>query len=358
MKLTVAGLGAKHVLDLEPEETIRNVKARLEALTSLSAAEMRLLVKGKAPEDATKLGGLGLSDGAKIMLMRSAAGAKTSGAKPAAASTPGVPAWLVVGAIVDYVDGKEDGRQAEIKAVHTDDPEGGLYCTISLDGAERQTPADRLRLRTSSAATVSAAAGTSAGEGASTVEAGEGPVTLTVSQGKRLITLRCEASTSVKSLKALLAPITGADAGTMKLLYKGREATDASTVDALGLAPAGGKLMLLFRARHHREAEGAAAVANCSEQLVSLRERVKRIRHKISKRLLTGGEALAELGGLDEELAGLAQDLKNAAPNESSEAASARAARIAECDALSVALGDARREEAQAELRAQTGRLD
>ena len=79
MRLTVAGLGAKHVLDLEPEETIRNVKARLEALTSLSAAEMRLLVKGKAPEDATKLGGLGLSDGAKIMLMRSAAGAKVSG---------------------------------------------------------------------------------------------------------------------------------------------------------------------------------------------------------------------------------------------------------------------------------------
>ena len=137
-----------------------------------------------------------------------------------------------------------------------------------------------------------------------------------------------------------------------------KRCTPLTLAGGLGLAPAGGKLMLLFRARHHREAEGAAAVANCSEQLVSLRERVKRIRHKISKRLLTGGEALAELGGLDEELAGLAQDLKNAAPNESSEAASARAARIAECDALSVALGDARREEAQAELRAQTGRLD
>ena len=76
MKLFVSGLGGKHELESSPDDSIRSVKQKLEPLAKLSAAEMKLLVKGKAPADDVKLSTLGLADGAKLMLMRSAAGAK------------------------------------------------------------------------------------------------------------------------------------------------------------------------------------------------------------------------------------------------------------------------------------------
>jgi len=356
MKVTVTGLGGKHEIDLLADDTIRSVKQRLEPLTSLSANEMKLLVKGKAPDDSAKFSDLGLSgDNAKVMLMRSAKGAKSVVTAPASSvAIPGAPAWLTVGATVDYVDGTGAVHTAVIKAVHTDDPTG-LYCTVSLDGAERQTPLDRLRLRGSAADTI-AAAGSAPAAPAGPTEAGEGSIALTVSNGKRLLTLRCEASASVSELKALLAPLTGAEAATMKLLSKGKEAMNNSSVEELGLAPSGGRLMLLFKARHHKEVEGAQAVASCSDQLDSLRARIEKTRHKITKRLLTGAEAIAELGGLEEEVAALAQDLKNAAPNESSDAAKARSAQLEETAALTSAIGQAREAETLADLRVQTGR--
>ena len=356
MKLTVSGLGGKHEIDLLADDTIRSVKQRLEPLTSLSAVEMKLLVKGKAPDDSAKFADLGLSgDNVKVMLMRSAKGAKTLVTAPASSATiQGAPAWLAVGATVDYVDGSGACQTAMIKAVHTDDPTG-LYCTISIDGTERQTPLDRLRLRGSAADTI-AAAGSAPAAPAGLTEAGEGSITLTVSNGKRLLTLRCEASTSVSELKALLAPLTGAEAATMKLLHKGKEALNTSSVDDLGLSPAGGRLMLLFKARHHREVEGAEAVASCAERLAALRETITKTRHRITKRLMTGAEAVAELGGLDGEVAALLQDLRNAAPNESSSAAKARASQLDEAAALASALSEARQEETLADLRAQTGR--
>ena len=67
-------------------------------------------------------------------------------------------------------------------------------------------------------------------------------------------------------------------------------------------------------------------------------------------------EAVAELGGLDGEVAALLQDLRNAAPNESSSAAKARASQLDEAAALASALSEARQEETLADLRAQTGR--
>ena len=76
----------------------------------------------------------------------------------------------------------------------------------------------------------------------------------------------------------------------------------------------------------------------------------------MNKRLMQGAEALAALGELDGELAELAQDLRNAAPSESSEAAAERKARIDECERLGAELAEARREEANAELHAQLGR--
>ena len=159
-------------------------------------------------------------------------------------------------------------------------------------------------------------------------------------------------------LKQLLVPLVGgaAEPATMKLLSKGKEATDGSTVEELGLAPAGGRLMLLFKARHHREQEGAAIVKDCAGQLADLRSRVEKLRNKLTKRLFDVAEAQVQLGALDEEVGAIAQDLKNAAPGESSEAAAVRKEHLAECARLAEELGEARRAEGEAQLRAQLGR--
>ena len=360
MKLFVSGLGGKHELESSPDDSIRSVKQKLEPLAKLSAAEMKLLVKGKAPADDVKLSTLGLADGAKLMLMRSAAGAKTTAApaKPSALVAPGAPAWLIAGAEVDY-DGPDGIKMAIIKAVHTDDPQGGLYCTIQLDGGERQTPADRLRLRGSAAATIAAASSSSAVDvsDATPTVAGEGPIKLTVSQGRRQLTLHCDGATKVSALKQLLAPLTSAEAVTMRLLSKGKEAADSMSVEELfGTSTTSGRLMLLFKERHHREKDGAAAVASCSELLEGLRTKVAKVKHKLSKRLVTGAEATTALGEVEEELAAIAQDLANAAPNESSEAATTREKHLAECAEISELLSQARADETRSQLMADLGR--
>ena len=75
-KIVAVGLGGKHELEIASTDTVRNIKAKLESLTSLSADELKLVVKGKTPADATPVSELGLAEGAKIMLMRSKEGAK------------------------------------------------------------------------------------------------------------------------------------------------------------------------------------------------------------------------------------------------------------------------------------------
>jgi hypothetical protein len=352
MKVTVAGLGKKHELDLGGDDTVRHVKARLEPLTGLAAAEMKLLIKGKAPDDAATLGALGVADGAKVMLMRSQLGAKSASVATTAQVVQkvvaGAPAWLVAGARVSYQNSHGFFEPAVVLAVHTDDP-SSLYCTITMDGGtERQTSVDRLVRRDSE---VPGSAG--ADVVAQNPEAGSGPISVVVAQGKRQLTLHCEATSTVAELKALLSGLVGADTATMKLLARGKEATDTSTVDSLGLAGGGGRMMLLFRARYHREEEGAAAVASCEVQLTGLRARIEKARHQITKRLLAGAEALALLGELDGEVAALAQDLHNAAPAEGAEAAELRTKRLSELDALAEELKQARQAEAQAELEVQ-----
>ena len=113
----------------------------------------------------------------------------------------------------------------------------------------------------------------------------------------------------------------------------------------------GGRLALVD-ARALQRVEGLLG----AELLGELRGRIDKTRHKITKRLLTGAEALAVLGSLDEEVATLQLDLKNAAPNESSDAAKVRAANLAECERLAEELAEVRRAEAQAELMQQIGR--
>jgi uncharacterized membrane protein YccC len=175
-------------------------------------------------------------------------------------------------------------------------------------------------------------------------------------QGRRQLLLHCEPTSRVADLKALASGLVdGTPPTSMRLLSKGKEASDESTVEALGLC-SGGKLMLLFRAGFHRAAVGAAVVRDAAPLLTDLRERIAATRHKVTKRLLRGAEALGELGGLSDEVAALAQDVTNAAPHEAAEAAARRTAQLAELENLAAELEEARRVEALAELRGQIGR--
>jgi hypothetical protein len=77
-------------------------------------------------------------------------------------------------------------------------------------------------------------------------------------QGRRQLLLHCEPTSRVADLKALASGLVdGTPPTSMRLLSKGKEASDESTVEALGLC-SGGKLMLLFRAGFHRAAVGAS----------------------------------------------------------------------------------------------------
>lgn len=364
MKLTVVGLGGKHELEVKAADTLAAVKAQLAPLVSLPPEELKLVAKGKAPPDATPLSALGLADGGKLMLMRSQAGAKSlqqrgKAAAPASATSAnsrplGAPPWLSIGCEVDYLDSGGERHSAVVQAIHTDDPPQ-LYCTVALaGGGERQTPLDRVQPRGGGGG---AGGGGVGGRGAVTA-AGEGPVLLSVSQGASKFELRCEPHSTVLSLKALLAPLVsgGAEPAAMRLLAKGKEAADDATVAALGMAPAGGRLMLLFKRRHHAEREGVALVQDGVARLAELRERVGKLTSRLRKRLLDAAEAQVQLGALEEELNAISLDLKNAAPNETSDAAAVRRERLAECARVGDELSAARKEHADALLGAQLGR--
>ena len=289
--LSVSGLGSKHTLECEPSDSIRAVKAKLEPLVHMAPAEMKLIVKGKAWDDDAKTLGSMSVDGAnvkflKVMLMKSRAGATAAAAsKPAAPLPP-------------------------------------------------------------SAAPASSAAPAPA---AAAAPLGAGSIALTVAQGTTKHALLCEGATTVRELKALLQSATGAEPPLMRLLVKGKEAADASSVAELGLA-SGAKLMLLFRGTHHRQQEGAAAVAGGASTLADLRSRVERQRRQIEKRLASGAEALASLGALDGECEALAQDLRNAAVAPGADAAASREAQLAELASIVALLADARAAEAKASL--------
>ena len=77
---------------------------------------------------------------------------------------------------------------------------------------------------------------------------------------------------------------------------------------------------------------------------------------KLTKRLLDSAEAQVQLGALDEEIGEITLDLKNAAPNESSEAAGVREQRLAQAAEIADELRAARDELKAADLAAQLGR--
>ena len=229
MKIIVSGLGGKHELDVSPEDALRAVKQKLEPMTGLDSAQMKLLVKGKSPDDGATVGALGLADGAKVMLMRSQLGAKKEAASaPPPTAGGGGPSWLVGGAKVLYRAGDGSLEHAVVRVVHTDDPAAPYY-TIDVGGAERQTPGDRLLRPDATAPTPPPAAPS---------EAGAGPISLTVTQGKRQLLLRAEPATTVAALKALLSGmLDGAAPAAMKLLYKGRLRRASDCFAALPIPP-------------------------------------------------------------------------------------------------------------------------
>ena len=91
-------------------------------------------------------------------------------------------------------------------------------------------------------------------------------------------------------------------------------------------------------------------------RLAELRERVGKLALRLRKRLLDAAEAQVQLGALEEELNAISLDLKNAAPNETSDAAAVRRERLAECARVGDELSAARKEHADALLGAQLGR--
>ena len=73
MNITVLATGTRHTLVCAPADTIRELKKRLAPLTAIAAAEMRLVAKGKTlDDDIATLASFGVTDGAKIMLIRTA----------------------------------------------------------------------------------------------------------------------------------------------------------------------------------------------------------------------------------------------------------------------------------------------
>ncbi|KAL1529711.1 hypothetical protein AB1Y20_000650 [Prymnesium parvum] len=252
MRLTVGFGGAKHLIDDASSTTsVKELKLRLEPLTGLHMGHMRLIVKGKQPEDDVTLGALGVVDGAKLMLMRK--GEDTSKrSRPTADSHP-----QEAGPSVTATDSTFPPKHDAIIAV------------------------------------------------------GDGPITLIVAKGKQIYELRCDQTSTVGELKHMIQSSSGVEPAYQRLLVKGKEPSNGQTVSQLGLAK-GGKLMLLFRDGHHREMEGMATLDTAQTELASLEQRWEGLQRKVKKRLLDAAAGIAELGAIEGLLAGLMQDLQNA----------------------------------------------
>ncbi|GAB2284814.1 DNA damage-inducible protein 1 [Dionaea muscipula] len=74
MKITVMTADEQIItLDVDPDESIENVKALLEVETQVGLQQQQLLYNGKEMRNHEKLGGLGVRDGDLIMMVSGAA---------------------------------------------------------------------------------------------------------------------------------------------------------------------------------------------------------------------------------------------------------------------------------------------
>ena len=198
----------KHTLQVSGKTSVAEVKTQLESRCGISVAQQRLLVKGKqAFDDELRLEALGIAEGAKLMLLRNAAGAKA--ALASASSAESVPLF----------------------------PSARSASPATTPSAPTAPPI------------------------------GHGPISLTVSQGRSVS--YCHADT-MREINSFLEQPANAAPTQQRFLHKCKEATDELTIQQLGLSN-GGKLMLLFRQRHHQQEGGRAMIASFDEPLAALR---------------------------------------------------------------------------------------
>tara|TARA_B100000524_G_scaffold23971_1_gene12191 strand:+ start:189 stop:416 length:228 start_codon:yes stop_codon:yes gene_type:complete len=74
----------------------------------------------------------------------------------------------------------------------------------------------------------------------------------------------------MREINSFLEQPANAAPTQQRFLHKCKEATDELTIQELGLSN-GGKLMLLFRQRHHQQEGGRAMIASFDEPLAALR---------------------------------------------------------------------------------------
>ena len=120
----------------------------------------------------------------------------------------------MVGANVDYLE-SAGGRQSQPAVVKAITPTTLRSCTAPSRSPMAAYTNGRRKLDRLLPRDDRVKAGTGGGGGGGALaEAGEGPISLGVSQGARKFTLRCEASTSVRALKLLEPLVGGAKAAT------------------------------------------------------------------------------------------------------------------------------------------------
>lgn len=217
------GSGKHEIEDVTSETRVSELKVRLERMVGMPSAHMRLLVKGKEAKDTATLGSLSVSDGTKLMLMRSSMSASSCTS--------------------------ESRREVS-------------------EGSSDPVTRDDCEMKRSNAFT-------------SPITLGDGPVTLTVVHGKQQYTLRCNQGSRINDLKQLLQTPCRAPVSQQRLLNKGKEVLGEATVSQLDLLQ-GGKLMLLFREGFHLEAEGAANLARIAVELESLEKSWTGLQRKVN----------------------------------------------------------------------------
>jgi hypothetical protein len=277
LSFTVAG--EKFQMEVVEEETVYTAKQRLEPICGMPAAQQRWLVKGKEAINEHKIGTLSAS---KLMVLRNHAAHAIKGAATAVKGAATSAAMLPVSG------------------------PGGTH-------APAQDSASEAVLPSLSDAT----------------ELGNGSLLLLVSNGRQLLRLHCDGSSTILSIKELLCASCGAAPRQQRLLAKGKEAADSSTIESLGLV-GGSRLMLLFRETQHKLLEGDAMLRTCKTRIADLGKRIAEAESRGKRRLDEPMVVLTTVGALKDEVQAVRLDIMNSKTSSENE----RAIRLQEVDEL------------------------
>jgi hypothetical protein len=256
------GIGATvHSLALEPSSHVRDAKALLQALTGATPQQQKLLHKGKElKDDNATLEAAGVTDGSKAMLLFAAGFVRQSVVASGPASTACAPVAEPAAA-----------PSASAKRVLVDESESEDTFPLNL-------------------------------------------VCAGVTYG-----IRISAGGTVRDAKLRAASLTGAPVAQQRLIVKGKERADAELLASLELAcgaqHTARKVMILFRAGFHLEAEGATIVRSMVGKTLELEGRLDVVTRKQKHRVAGAHEMLALVGALDEDARAVLLDLENASVN-------------------------------------------